>query len=447
MNESLAVIGTGYVGLVTGACFAAHGHRVISVDSDARKIALLKKAVVPFYEPGLEKIVRAEMKSGRLSFTVKAETALSESSIVFICVGTPPRHRGRLAHHPNMRSYFSVIGEIGRFLKHTKRATPLIIINKSTVPIGTAADAFTQLKKICPSALYAIVSNPEFLREGSAVEDVMRPDRIVIGTGDPEDNALVARLSKFFAPFLCQKIMTNWESAEMIKYASNGFLAAKISFINEIAALCENVGADVAVVTKGMGYDKRIGPHFLRAGLGYGGSCFPKDVRALQAMGANNEYSFKLLKSVIEVNNQQRDIACKKITRALRSQTPIGSVVCVLGLAFKPHTDDIRESASIAVIKKLARSVTSFRCYDPQARNNARRAFLGVKNVRICKTLVSAARGADALFLGTEWPEFVSADWKNVKYVMRGNRIIDGRNALNKRRLESLGFVYTGFGV
>ncbi len=343
-----------------------------------------------------------------------------------------------------MKNFKSVIAEIALLASRDKNMR--VIVNKSTVPVGTAREAARTIKTAARRAGFEIASNPEFLREGKAVEDFMKPDRIVVGVENPKSahsrakDALLSLYSSFNAP----KVITGWESAELIKYASNAFLATKISFINEISAVCERVGADVREVAEGMGYDPRIGREFLRAGIGYGGSCFPKDVRALHHLSSGKQYHFKLLKSVIDVNNQQRETAVEKIMKAL----PNGKRkrVAVLGLTFKPHTDDVRESASIAIIKELHSRGVLVSGYDPKGERNARLELKCLKRARIVLDVWGAVRGADVVFLATEWKEFLLLDWKKVKAVMRGNAVVDGRNVLDSAKLIRLGFRYEGFG-
>ena len=447
--SNVIIIGTGYVGLVTAVCLAKLGNTVVCHDIDARKIDSLKKGKAPFYEPDLGSLLEKGIKNGQLSFTNSLEKALTEARFIFICVGTPPKRDGSA----DLRAYFSVIEKVGKVLggedfkssNDLKSLSSPIILNKSTVPIGTACEA----QKILQTKAL-VVSNPEFLREGKAIADFMQPDRIVLGKSAESDEGVVygvkETLLKLYKPFECPKIITNWETAEMIKYASNAFLATKISFINEIANVCEKVGADVVSVAEGMGYDKRIGSQFLKAGIGYGGSCFPKDVRALTNISINQNYNFKLLKAVIEVNNQQRSQAVVKIATALQKPYK-NKIVAVLGLAFKPHTDDVRESAGIFVIKELAKRGIKVKTYDPAGTYNAKRELKGTVGVTFTKDVFSALQGVDAVFLATEWDEFLSLDWGEVKSLMRGNTVIDGRNALNKEKVRATGLRYAGFGV
>ncbi len=323
------------------------------------------------------------------------------------------------------------------------------------MPVGTAREANQIIQKIAPNSQFSIVSNPEFLREGKAVGDFMRTERIVLGIDKCQMSNVKSNLNvkcqilDLYSSFSCPKLITNWETAEMIKYASNAYLAAKISFINEIANVCERVGANVKKVAEGMGLDSRIGQKFLHAGIGYGGSCFPKDVRALHNMSSNQNYSFKLLKAVIEVNNQQRLLALKKIKQALGGQIK-NKLISMLGLAFKPETDDTRESAGIFIIKELLKKGANVRAYDPQARKNARRDLESEKNrqnFKISKDAMSAVKNADLIFLSAEWPEFLNLNWREIKKLIRGETVIDGRNALDRGKIEKAGLRYVGFGI
>ena len=455
--KQVAIIGTGYVGLVTGLCLAELGNQVVCQDVDMRKIKKLEKSQVPFYEQSLVDLLKKNKANGRLKFTLNLKEALKEAQIIFICVGTPPRSDGSA----DMRMYFRVVRDIAMFLRNFKSAGDskssghLIIVNKSTVPVGTAREANQIIQKIAPNSQFSIVSNPEFLREGKAVGDFMRPERIVLGIDKCQMSNVKSNLNvkcqilDLYSSFSCPKLITNWETAEMIKYASNAYLAAKISFINEIANVCERVGANVKKVAEGMGLDSRIGQKFLHAGIGYGGSCFPKDVRALHNMSSNQNYSFKLLKAVIEVNNQQRLLALKKIKQALGGQIK-NKLISMLGLAFKPETDDTRESAGIFIIKELLKKGANVRAYDPQARKNARRDLESEKNrqnFKISKDAMSAVKNADLIFLSAEWPEFLNLNWREIKKLIRGETVIDGRNALDRGKIEKAGLRYVGFGI
>lgn len=442
MKDTIAVIGTGYVGLTSGVCFAKLGFCVVCHDIDSKKIAMLIKGKTPFYEPGLQEALTRYLQQKQLTFTTHIERALKDSRFIFICVGTPPRKGGGV----DLRAYNAALVCVKNALKKSIAHGDIFIINKSTVPVGTASRVQDFFRNSGLLRTVHIVSNPEFLREGRAVTDFMEPDRIVIGVGNTAQKKNVQPFVSLYQSLRAPKLVVGWETAEMIKYASNAFLATKISFINEIANVCERVGADVEEVARGMGYDPRIGAGFLRAGIGYGGSCFPKDVRALHHMARSSAYSFKLLKAVIEVNNDQQKHAVEKIIRALHGAIR-GKTIAILGLAFKPQTDDVRESASLAIIKALLKKGARIRAYDPQAQDNARAALSGLRGVTLCADAYEATRGAHALFLATEWKEFQDLDWEKIKVLMKGNAVIDGRNALNAKLLERNGFTYVGFGV
>lgn len=433
----IGIIGAGYVGIVTGVCLAEKGHTVVCYDIDSTKIRALKKGRVPFYEPDVADLLSVALKKGRIDFVHALNQCLSYSKIVFVCVGTPPRENGSA----DMSYFYKAISGIAIFGKDVKNSE-FIVVNKSTVPVGTARDVHKHFRKC-----FTVVSNPEFLREGKAVSDFFNPDRIVLGFEDQSEKSAGARkqLTALYEKFDCPKIITNWETAELIKYASNAYLATKISFINEIAALSERVRADVKTIAKGMGFDPRIGKEFLRAGIGYGGSCFPKDVRALQSLSRGKRYSFKLLKSVIDVNNQQRKIAVEKIMSAFSKNRV--KRAAILGATFKPDTDDVRESASIAIIKELHIRGVNVRVFDPQGSLNARRELKRFPRALVVGSVEDAVRGVDVVFLATEWKEFLRLDWKKMKVLMRGDIIIDGRNVLDQRELTRLGFRYEGFGV
>ncbi|OGY72763.1 MAG: hypothetical protein A3H61_02315, partial [Candidatus Jacksonbacteria bacterium RIFCSPLOWO2_02_FULL_44_20] len=378
----IGIIGAGYVGIVTGVCLAEKGHTVVCYDIDSTKIRALKKGRVPFYEPDVADLLSVALKKGRIDFVHALNQCLSYSKIVFVCVGTPPRENGSA----DMSYFYKAISGIAIFGKDVKNSE-FIVVNKSTVPVGTARDVHKHFRKC-----FTVVSNPEFLREGKAVSDFFNPDRIVLGFEDQSEKSAGARkqLTALYEKFDCPKIITNWETAELIKYASNAYLATKISFINEIAALSERVRADVKTIAKGMGFDPRIGKEFLRAGIGYGGSCFPKDVRALQSLSRGKRYSFKLLKSVIDVNNQQRKIAVEKIMSAFSKNRV--KRAAILGATFKPDTDDVRESASIAIIKELHIRGVNVRVFDPQGSLNARRELKRFPRALVVGSVEDAVR-------------------------------------------------------
>jgi UDPglucose 6-dehydrogenase len=429
-SKHVAVIGSGYVGLVTGACLAEIGHHVTCVDSDRDKIAMLKKGHIPIFEPGLQDVVAANRKARRLVFTTSLEDGMKSAEYVFIAVNTPPLPNGEA----DLSFVETVARQVGRFLR---RYT--VIVDKSTVPVNTGDKVRQTLllhgKKNVP---FDVVSNPEFLREGSAVRDFMKPDRIVIGV---ESRKAEAMMRELYAPVKCPVIVTDIKSAELIKHASNSFLATKISFTNALASLCDRVGADVTLVAAGMGADPRIGPAFLRAGLGYGGSCFPKDVSAFIHMAETEGVDFKILRAVREVNDQARLWAVDRLKKALwnlREKT-----IAVWGLAFKPDTDDLRNAPALDIIHRLHAEGCRINAYDPVAMDKARGRL---KNVRFCRTPYDAARGADAVLLCTEWKEFREVDLAKVKALLRTPVFLDGRNFYDPTVLSALGFQYHSVG-
>jgi len=429
-SKNVAVVGSGYVGLVTGACLAEIGHRVVCVDSDRTKVQMLKKGEIPIYEPGLPEIVAANRKARRLHFTTRLEDAMKKAEYVFIAVNTPPL--------PNGEADLSYVETVARQVGHILRRYT-VIVDKSTVPVNTGDKVRQTLllhgKKNVP---FDVVSNPEFLREGSAVQDFMKPDRIVVGV---ESEQAEERMRDLYAPLKAPLIVTDIKSAELIKHASNSFLATKISFANALAELCDRVGADVGLVTKGMGTDPRIGPSFLRAGLGYGGSCFPKDVSAFIHMAESAGVDFKILRAVREVNDRARLWAVDRLKKALWNLR--GKTIAVWGLAFKPDTDDLRNSPAIDIIHRLQSEGCFVNVYDPVAMTKARAQL---KNVRFCRSPYDAARGADAVLLCTEWKEFRDADLTQVKSLLRTPVFLDGRNLFDPAALSALGFQYHSVG-
>ncbi|NQU99818.1 MAG: UDP-glucose/GDP-mannose dehydrogenase family protein [Parcubacteria group bacterium] len=427
---NIAIIGTGYVGSVTGACLAKIGHKVINLDIDEDKINLYKSGKVPIYEPGLGKLILEEQKKKRLSFSTSYSDTIPKSEVIYIAVGTPSRKDGKA----DLTYVEAAAKEIAKNMNGYK-----VIVNKSTVPVGTG----TKIEKIISKyykGKFDIVSNPEFLREGSAVKDFLKPDRVVIGS---RSNKARDIMLKVYEKIDYPKVTTLIESAEMTKYASNAFLATKISFINEIANICEKVGADVEDVARGMGMDKRIGMDFLRAGIGYGGSCFPKDVNALDQIAGTKGYDFKLIKSVIEVNNRQRTLIIDKLEDIFDNLKE--KKVCVLGLAFKKDTDDIRESAAIDIIKMLSDIGARITTYDAKAAENSKK-ILKNKNVEFCKNPYEAVKKAEALIIATDWTEFQKLNYKKIKKLMKRPNIIDGRNILDPEKMKKLGFKYSGVG-
>jgi len=430
---NIAVIGTGYVGLVTGACFAEFGVHVTCVDKDRDKIEALRKGQIPIYEPGLSELVSKNKASGRLDFTTDIAGAVQGALVVFIAVGTPPRGDGSA----NLAYVEDVAETIAGHLNGYK-----LIVTKSTVPVGTGE----RLKKIIGKNLkeqvdFDIVSNPEFLREGSAIEDFLRPNRVVIGTNSPQAEAIMKDLYRPLYLIETPFIVTDVATAEMIKYASNAFLATKISFINEMANLCEKVGADVHQVAKGMGLDGRIGPKFLHPGPGYGGSCLPKDTLALVQMAKENNCELELLGAVTRVNTKQRDVMVRKILQALNGSE--GKNVAVLGLAFKPNTDDIREAPALEIIRALIKEGVKVRAFDPAAMAEARKVLNGV---RYCDDAYDTAQHADAVVLITEWNEFRNLDLVRLRQTVRNPIFIDLRNVYDEQRMKQAGFRYVGVG-
>lgn len=426
----LSVIGTGYVGLVTAVCFANLGHTVIGVNRDPKKSVALNKGVLPIFEPKLRSYLLSALKKKKIRFTTNLRDAVQRSEVVFIAVGTPAKADG----NADLSQVKTVAQTIAKSMRNYT-----VIVNKSTVPVGTARLVERLVRRWYKRGPFDVVSCPEFLREGSALLDFMKPDRIVLGVSTERARQIMLRV---FAPIRAPKLVTSTETSEMVKYASNAFLATKISFINEIANICDRVGADVEEVASGMGLDPRIGKSFLRAGIGYGGSCFPKDVHALNAIAGTRGYNFRLLKAVIEVNNNQRKILFEKVRIALK--TLQRKRIAVLGLAFKDHTDDIRESAAIDVIQLLKQAGASITAYDPIAMENARAVVNS--DVEFASSVDEAVRGADAVIIATEWPQFRRIDWKKVRRLVRKPYLFDGKNLLDRSTMERLSFRYYAVG-
>jgi UDPglucose 6-dehydrogenase len=429
----ISVIGTGYVGLVTGACFAEFGVNVVCMDNDAKRIARLEKGDVPFYEPGITELVAKGIGHGRLSFTADLTRAVHHGEVIFIAVGTPPRKDGS--------ADLSFVKEVGRGIAG-KMASYKVIVTKSTVPVGTGAllqdvIASTQSKKIA----FDVVSNPEFLREGSAIEDFMRPNRVVIGSDS--ERAITVMKDLYRPLYLIETpfVVTDVATAEMIKYASNAFLATKISFINEIAILCERTGADVQTVAKGMGLDQRIGSKFLHAGPGFGGSCFPKDLAALVQMGEGAGYQMQIAGASAAVNSQQRGRMVAKIKEALGGLE--GTTVGMLGLSFKPNTNDLRDAPALSIAQALIEQGAKVRAYDPAALEEATKLLPGLTP---CSSAYETAREADVLVLMTEWNEFRNLDFSKLKALMRRPVLADLRNVYESSRVTSFGFRHVSVG-
>ena len=428
--RKICVIGVGYVGLVTGTCFADLGHQVTCIDIDETKIEMLVAGEMPIYEPGLEEMVRRNRQAGRLHFTTDHKEALSGAEFAFIAVGTPQGSGGEA----DLQYVRAAAQSIAEAMEHS-----LIIVNKSTVPIGTGDWVADIVRRYQPQPIdFSVVSNPEFLREGAAIGDFMNPDRIVLGSLDPEAAGRVAQL---YLSLRAPIMITDLRTAEMIKYASNAFLATRISFINEIASMCEALGADVKEVAFGMGYDKRIGPHFLDAGIGYGGSCFPKDVQALAHMAAVHGCHPQLLRAVMDINRDQRRQVIHKLRELLGKLDE--KVIGVLGLAFKPNTDDMREAPSVELIHLMQSEGAIVQVYDPVAMVNAEHYL---HDVTLCQDAFQVAQGADALVIVTEWNEFKHLSLSQLRAAMRQPIIVDGRNIYDPEEMRDLGFVYRGMG-
>ena len=434
---NIAIVGTGYVGLVSGTCFAEMGAHVTCVDVDAQKIQKLKDGIMPIYEPGLEELVKRNVEFGRLKFTTDLTEVLDDVEVVFSAVGTPPDEDGSA----DLKYVLAVARQFGQNInKYT------ILVTKSTVPVGTAkkvkAAIQAELDKRGVDVPFDVASNPEFLKEGAAIKDFMSPDRVVVGTESEKAKEVMTRL---YRPLMLQNfrvIFMDIPSAEMTKYAANAMLATRISFMNDIANLCERVGANVDSVRKGIGTDSRIGKKFLYAGCGYGGSCFPKDVKALVHTGLENDYHMEVIEAVERVNEKQKSIVYDKILRAVCDVR--GKTIAIIGLAFKPETDDMREAPALVVIDKLLAEGATVRVFDPIAMDECKRRI--GDTVTYCKNMYDAADGADVFALMTEWRQFRMPSWNVIKKVMTGNVVIDGRNIYDRAELEEQGFCYTRIG-
>jgi len=431
----IAVVGTGYVGLVTGTCLAENGNQVVCVDIDKTKIEHMKRGRMPIYEPGLEDLFHRNIKAGRLKFTTNLSEAVDESIIIFLALPTPPNGDGAA----DLSYILEVAKELGPLLHQYT-----IIINKSTVPVGTA-EKVREAIGINAKVEFDVVSNPEFLREGFAVEDFMKPERVVIGTESKKAQGI---LSTLYAPFVRQGnpvYFMSERSSEMTKYAANAFLAAKISFMNEIANLCELTGADVDSVRLGIGSDSRIGKRFLFPGIGYGGSCFPKDVKALQKTSKDYKYEFRLLKAVTEVNSLQKEVLFNKINSYFDSNLK-GKKFALWGLAFKPDTDDIREAPALNLIDSLTKGGATVSAYDPEASDNVAKLHKNNKKLSFAETKEDALVDADALIIATEWSEFRTADFSLIKDNLKKPLIFDGRNLYELSHMKKEGFYYESIG-
>jgi UDPglucose 6-dehydrogenase len=430
----IGVVGTGYVGLVSGACFAEFGVDVVCVDKDTRKIDMLKSGGIPIYEPGLDELVAKQVKAGRLSFTTDLGEAVQNADAVFIAVGTPPRVKDGQA---DLSYVFQAAEEIAQHLKGYT-----VIVDKSTVPVGTARKVAEIIRKINPNADFDVASNPEFLREGAAIDDFLRPDRVVVGVESDRAREVMRQLYRPLYLNETPMVMTTPESAEIIKYASNAFLAMKITFINEVANLCETTGANVQEVAKGMGLDGRIGPKFLHAGPGYGGSCFPKDTLALVQIGKAHGAPQTLVEKVVEVNHRRQYQMVDRVIDACGGDVN-GKKIAVLGVAFKPNTDDIREAPSLIIISGLQTAGAKISAYDPVAMENAKTVF---PDVEWCDDAYATMNDADALVIVTEWNEFRSLHLDRVEELMKSKCIIDLRNIYKLPEMQQRSFHYVSIG-
>ena len=431
---NICVVGVGYVGLVTGTCFAELGLNVTCVDNDENKIDMLKRGKVPIYEPGLEELVIKNTREKRLSFTTDLKDGVSKALVVFIAVGTPQGDDGSA----NLQYVWEVARSIGETMADYK-----VVVTKSTVPVGTGQKVAQIIRDSQSQPVnFDVASNPEFLREGSAIEDFMRPNRVVIGAESDQAKAIMKDLYSPLYLIETPFVVTNVESAEMIKYASNAFLATKISFINEMANICELVGADVNVVAKGMGLDQRIGSKFLHAGPGFGGSCFPKDTAAIASLAADKGYRFRIVEAVMEVNHQQRLVMVEKIKAALGGELK-GKTIACLGLTFKPNTDDMRDAPSLVILPALQQAGAVVRAFDPAGIEESQKYLSGLV---YCDNAYDAAQGADLLLLMTEWNQFRTLDWSRVKAAMAGRVVVDLRNVYSPQRVRGEGLTYHSVG-
>lgn len=426
----VAVIGAGYVGLVTGTCFAEIGNKVTCVDNDPKKLAILRKGAVPIYEPGLDDLIKKNVKAGRLTFSASIKEALKGAEVLFICVNTPPKKDGG--------ADLSYVENVSREIAHNL-TDYCLIVEKSTVPVQTGERVYETIKRNLKKGLpFDVASNPEFLREGSAVEDFLKPDRVVIGVSSARAEKL---LRKLYAPLKAKMVVTDIKSAELIKHASNSFLATKISFINSVARVCDAVGADIEQVARGMGLDPRIGPSFLSAGIGFGGFCFPKDLAAFLHMANSVGQSFPLLQEVLNINESQKAYYIEKIEQVLWNLR--GKTIGVLGLAFKGNTDDMRFAPSIDIIKYLQKEGVNIQAYDPAAMERAKEIFKGVTYM---KNPYDVCKKADALAILTDWNEFKELDLEKVKKLLDQPIIFDGRNLFDPKQMKKLGFDYYSIG-
>ena len=434
---NITIIGTGYVGLVSGTCFAEFGVNVTCVDKDEEKIRNLRKGIIPIYEPGLDELVKKNINQGRLKFEIDLSKSVNRSDAIFIAVGTPSRKKDG---HADLSYVYAVAEEIAKNLKNFS-----VIVNKSTVPVGTGENVSKIIKKINPNLKFDVASNPEFLREGSAINDFMRPDRVVIGCKSEKAKNILKELYRPLYLLETPIIFTDRETAELIKYAANSFLATKITFINEISNLCEKVGANVNDVSIGIGLDGRIGKKFLHPGPGYGGSCFPKDTLALVKTAQNHKSPLGLIENVVESNDKRKKSMHKRILNSIGKRKK--KVICILGLTFKPNTDDMRDSPSLEIIPALIKNKCDLKVFDPEGMKEAKECFKEYsEKILWCRDSYEASKGSDALVILTEWNEFRALDLKRLKKLLNRPLIIDLRNIYNPLELKSLGFEYFSLG-
>jgi UDPglucose 6-dehydrogenase len=436
----LLIVGTGYVGLVTGACFAEMGHHVECLDVDKEKIQQLQTGIIPIFEPGLEEVIRRNVEAGRLSFTDDYAQGVGSSAVCFIAVPTPSNSDGSC----DLSYVIQAAQEIARHMKDEYR----LIVNKSTVPVGTALKVKEAILEIHQDALFDVVSNPEFLKEGSALSDCMKPDRIIVGVETAESALIMKEIYSSFTVSRDRILIMDTSSAEMTKYAANAMLASRISFMNELAGLCELTGANVNDVRLGIGSDSRIGYQFLYAGAGYGGSCFPKDIRALIATGKAHSYEMPLLEAVDTINRRQKQILGQKVRSHFSKRGGVeGKTVAIWGLSFKPDTDDMREAPSLELIEELLEEGAILRLYDPISIAKAQKLLAPHPRLQWCKDEYEAAEGADAIALVTEWKQFRFADFEKIGKSMRDLCFFDGRNQYKRQEMKAKGFIYFGIGV
>ncbi len=433
-DMNIAVVGTGYVGLVSGTCFAETGNNVICVDIDENKVKRMQNGEVPIYEPGLEALFQRNTAQGRLKFTTNLEEAVNPAQIIFLALPTPPDEDGSA----DLKYILGVADDLSRIIKDYK-----VIVDKSTVPVGTAEKVHAAIAKGVDESLFDVVSNPEFLREGVAVDDFMKPDRVVVGTKSEKARLLMKQLYEPYVRSGNPIIFMDERSAEMTKYAANSYLATRISFMNEIANLCERAGANVDMVRRGMGSDNRIGKRFLFPGIGYGGSCFPKDVEALAKTAGEHDYDFKILKSVMKVNHIQKEILAHKIKEYFGGDLK-GKSIAMWGLAFKPNTDDIREAPSLYIINELIKAGATIRAFDPEAMSNVKARYNG--QVQLAKDEYEALEGADALAIVTEWSVFRTPSFEKMRNLLKNPIIFDGRNLYDLEMMKNEGFHYQSIG-